>query len=315
MKQYLVRRIGSSLLVLWAVSLATYAMIFVTPGDPAETILREQLNSQPSDEQIAQFRAEHGLDEPFHVQYVSWITDVLRGDLGQSYFHGRTVGDLLLSRLPATIELAGAALLIALLISIPAGVISAVHRGTVLDYFSQGGALFGVSIPNFWLGYLLIIGVALRVSWIPTSGTGSLAHLLLPALTLGTGMAAIITRLLRASLLETLDEAYVRTARSKGLRERIVLYRHALRTALIPVITVIGVQLAYLLNGAVIIEIVFDRPGIGALLVDAIFARDYPVVQGVVLLTAVVFVLTNTLVDLSYRYLDPRIDLTDSHHR
>jgi len=314
MKQYLARRIGSSLLVLWAVSLATYAMIFITPGDPAETILREQLNSQPTDEQIAQFRANKGLDEPFHVQYVDWLTDVVRGDLGQSYFHSRSVGDLLVSRLPATIELAGAALVIALLIAIPAGVISAVHRGTVLDYCSQGGALFGVSIPNFWLGYLLIIGVALRVSWIPTSGTGSLAHLLLPALTLGTGMAAIITRLLRASLLETLDESYVKTAQSKGLREQVVLYRHALRTALIPVITVIGVQLAYLLNGAVIIEMVFNRPGIGALLVEAIFARDYPVVQGVVLLTAVLFVLTNTLVDLSYRYLDPRIDLTDSYH-
>lgn len=298
--------------MLWATTIVTYAMIFVTPGDPAETILREQLNSQPTGEQISQFRTEHGLDEPFHLQYLDWVTAVLRGDLGKSYFHDRAVGELLVSRLPATVELAGAALVIAVAISVPAGVISAVHRGSLPDYCSQAGALFGVSVPNFWLGYVLIIGVALRVDWISTSGTGSLAHLLLPAFTLGTGMAAILTRLLRASLLETLDEAYIKTARSKGLRERVVLYRHALRTALIPVITVVGVQFAYLLNGAVVVEVVFDRPGIGALLVDAIFARDYPVVQGVVLLTALLFVLTNLLVDLSYRYLDPRIDL-ESH--
>ncbi len=311
MRGYLLRRLGSSVLVLFAVSLGTYAMVYLTPGDPAETILREQLQSQPSDEQIAQFRAENGLDEPFHVQYVNWQTDVLTGDLGQSYFYDRTVGELIWARLPATVELAGAALLVAVLISVPAGIISAVHRGTTPDYASQAGALLGVSMPNFWLGYLLIIGIALPVSAIPTSGDGSLAHLLLPALTLGTGMAAIMTRLLRASLLETLDEAYVRTARAKGLRERTVIYRHALRSALIPLITVVGLQFAYLLNGAVIVEVVFNRPGIGALLVDAIFARDYPVVQGVVLLTAVLFVCTNVLVDLSYRYLDPRISLEE----
>jgi len=309
MRRYLLKRLGGSVFVLWAVSLATYAMIFVTPGDPAETILREQLNSQPSEQQIAQFQAEHGLDQPFTLQYLDWIGDVLRGDLGQSYYHDRGVADLLASNLPATIELAVTALLISLLVSIPAGIVSAVHRDSGLDYLSQAGALLGISMPNFWLGYLLSIAVALPLRAIPTSGVGSVAHLLLPALTLGTGLTAVTTRLLRASLLDTLEESYIRTARSKGLRERVVLYRHALRAALIPVVTVVGLQFASLLNGAVIVEVVFDRPGVGALLVDAVFARDYPIVQGTVLLLAVVFVVTNTLVDLSYRYLDPRIDL------
>jgi peptide/nickel transport system permease protein len=312
MRQYLAERLASSVVVLGAVSLATYAMVLVTPGDPAETILRDRLSSQPSDAQIAAFRAEHGLDEPFYVQYADWLAGVLRGDLGESYFHGRTVRELIWAELPATVELALAAMAIALVIAVPAGIISAVHRGTVLDYASQAGALCGVSFPNFWFGYLLIIAVALPLDAVPTSGAGSAAHLVLPAVTLGTGLAAVITRLLRASLLETLDEAYIRTARSKGLHERVVLYRHALRSALIPVVTVVGLQFAYVLNGAVIVEVVFNRPGIGTLLVDAIFARDYPVVQGVVLLTAVLFVLTNILVDLSYRYLDPRIDLEAS---
>jgi peptide/nickel transport system permease protein len=284
-------------------------MIFAAPGEPAETILREQLASQPTEQQVAQFRTEHGLNEPFPIQYLDWIGGVLQGNLGQSYYHERTVTELLVSNLPATIELAGTALLLSLVVSIPAGIVSAVHRDTGLDYLSQAGALLGVSMPNFWLGYLLIIVVALPLSVVPTSGAGSYAHLLLPAITLGTGLTAVTTRLLRASLLETLQESYIRTARSKGLRERVVLYRHALRSALIPVVTVVGVQLAALLNGAVVVEVVFGRPGLGRLLVDAIFARDYPVVQGTVLLLSVVFVLTNTLVDLSYRYLDPRIDL------
>ncbi|MFC7060116.1 nickel ABC transporter permease [Halovenus salina] len=309
MRTYVLKRLGSSLLVMWGASLAAYAMIFAAPGDPAETILREQLAGQPTEQQVAQFRAEHGLDEPFPIQYLDWIGGAIQGDLGQSYYHERTVTDLLVSNLPATIELTGAALLLSLVVSIPAGIISAVHRDTGLDYLSQAGALLGISMPNFWLGYLLIIVVALPLRAVPTSGAGSHAHLLLPAITLGTGLTAVTTRLLRASLLETLQESYIRTARSKGLRERVVLYRHALRSALIPVVTVVGVQLAALLNGAVVVEVVFGRPGLGRLLVDAIFARDYPVVQGTVLLLAVVFVLTNTLVDLSYRYLDPRIDL------
>ncbi|XVH33334.1 nickel ABC transporter permease (plasmid) [Haloferacaceae archaeon DSL9] len=312
MRRYLLQRSASSAVVLGAVSLVTYALVLLTPGDPAETILREQHNSQPSDRELTRFRVEHGLDEPFHVQYANWLVDVVTGDLGQSYFHGRTVRELIAIHLPATIELAVAAMIVAVVVSVPAGIVSAVYRRSALDYVSQVGALFGVSVPNFWLGYLLIILVALPLGAVPTSGAGSVAHLALPAVTLGTGLAAVITRLLRASLLETLEEPYVRTARSKGLHERVVIYRHALRSALIPVITVIGLQFAYVLNGAVIVEVVFDRPGLGTLLVDAIFARDYPVVQGVVLVTAVLFVVTNFLVDLSYRYLDPRIDLEAS---
>lgn len=308
MERYLLKRTVMALLVLAGTSLATYGMIFLTPGDPAETVLREQLEGHPSDEQVAEFRAEHGLDDPIPVQYLNWLANGMRGDLGESYYHDRTVSELIADRLPATLALAGTSLAVALLVAVPAGVITAVHRDTPLDYLSQFGALAGVSVPNFWLGYLLIIVFSLELGLFPVSGSG-LSGLVLPAVALGTGLAAIITRLLRASLLETLDAAYVRTARSKGLRERVVVYRHALRSALIPVVTVVGLQLGYLLNGAVIIEVVFDRPGLGALLVDSVFARDYPVVQGVVLLTAALFVFTNTLVDLSYRWLDPRVEL------
>lgn len=309
MHRYLLKRGVMVIFVLVGVSLATYGMIYIAPGDPAETILREQLDSHPTEQQLETFRAEHGLDEPFVVQYIGWISGVVRGDLGESYYHDRGVADLMLSRIPATVELAVASLAIALLVAVPAGVTSAVHRGTPLDYASHVAALAGVSMPNFWLGYLLIIAIALPLNAVPVAGSGTLAHLFLPALTLGTGMAAVITRLLRASLLETLDAAYVRTARSKGLRERVVIYRHALRSALIPVVTVVGLQFGYLLNGAVIVEVVFQRPGLGALLVDAVFARDYPVIQGIILVTALIFVFTNTLVDLSYRYLDPRVEL------
>lgn len=309
MYRYLVKRILTALFVLFGVSLVTYGMVFLTPGDPAETILREQLQGHPTDQQIAMFRAEHGLDDPIVVQYADWMTDVIRGDLGESYYHDRTVRALILARLPATLELAAASMTIALLVAVPTGIVSAVRRDTPLDYLSQLGALAGVSVPNFWLGYLLILTFALRFGVFPVAGSGTLAHLVLPSIVLGTSMAAVLTRLLRASLLETLDDAYVRTARSKGLRERVVVYRHALRSALAPVVTVVGLQMGYLLNGAVIVEVVFQRPGLGMLLVDAVFARDYPVVQGVVLLTAVFFVATNTVVDLSYRWLDPRVEL------
>ncbi len=211
--------------------------------------------------------------------------------------------------MPLTLELALAAMLVALAISIPAGVVSAVHRGTPIDHASQLGALLGVSMPNFWLAYLLILLFPLTLGVLPVAGAGSFGHLVLPAITLGTGMAAVVTRLVRSSMLEVLDEAYVDTARAKGLRERIVVYKHALRNALVPVVTILGLQLGTLLNGAVVVEIIFQRPGLGSLLVDAVFERNYPVVQGVTLVTAIVFVATNLLVDLTYRYLDPRVQL------
>ncbi|RQG88101.1 ABC transporter permease [Natrarchaeobius halalkaliphilus] len=299
----------SAAVVLVGVSVLTFGLIYLTPGDPAETILSQQTDQQPSQEAIEAFRAEHGLNEPIPHQYVNWVGDALQADLGQSYYSDRSVNGMIVQHAPATVELAIAAMAIALLIAIPTGVLSAVHRGGRLDVVCQFGALVGVSMPNFWLGYLLIIGFSLHLGLFPVSGSGGLAHLVLPAVTLGTGVAAIIARLVRTSMLAELDREYLDVTRAKGLSERIVVYKHAFRNALLPVITVVALQFGFVLNGAVVVEIVFQRPGLGTLLVDSIFARDYPVVQGVVLVTAVSFVLTNLLVDLSYRYLDPRIRL------
>jgi len=311
-RAYLLYRTATSLVVLCGVSMLTFGLTFLTPGDPARTVLRQQYGQTPSPAVVDAFREEHGLDEPVVVQYVDWLTGVLQGDFGSSYISGRPVMELLAEALPPTLELSTAALVVALVVAVPAGVLSAVHQGEWIDSLSQLGALIGVSMPNFWLGYLLIIVFSLQLSLFPVAGSGGLSHLVLPAIALGTGMTAIITRLVRMSLLEVLDEPYVKTARSKGLNERIVVYKHALRNALIPVVTIVGLQFGFLLSGAVVVEIVFQRPGIGVLLVDAVLARDYPVVQGAVLLIAVLFVLTNTLVDLTYQYLDPRIQLGGS---
>lgn len=308
MLQFLIRRSATVLLVLFGVSVLTFGLMFVTPGDPAETIMRQQMGGQsPSEEAIQEFRQEHGLDDPIPVQYVNWLADVLTGDLRESYFQDTKVSTMILDRAIPTLELAVAGIAVGVLISIPAGIISAIHQGQPPDYLSQLGALLGISMPNFWLGYLLIIVFSIQLDMFPVAGVGGLDHLVLPAITLGTGMAAIITRLMRSSMLEVLDEEYIQTAHSKGLRERIVVYKHALRNALIPVVTIIGLQLGYVLNGAVVVEIVFQRPGLGNLLIQSIFSRDYPVVQGVVLVIGVIFVFTNFAVDIAYRLIDPRI--------
>jgi peptide/nickel transport system permease protein len=307
MYRFILRRAVSLVFVLFGVSVTTFGMVVFTPGDPAEIVLRERTAQNPSEEAIREFRAEHGLGDPLHVQYLDWMADVLRGDLGQSYYHETPVTTMIIQRFGETAELAVAAILVALVISIPAGVISAVHNGQLPDHASQLGSLLGVSMPNFWLGYLLIVVFSLYLNLFPVSGAGTVQELVLPALTLGSGIAAIITRLLRSSMLDVLEAEYIRTARSKGLRERIVVYKHAFRNALIPVVTIVGLQFGYLLNGAVIVEIVFQRPGLGKLLIEAIFARDYPIVQGLVLVIAVLFVVSNLLVDVAYRYIDPRI--------
>lgn len=308
MLQFLIRRSATLLLVLFGVSVITFGLMYVTPGDPARTILRQQMGGRaPAEEAVQEFRVEHGLDEPIPVQYVNWVSDILQGNFRQSYFQDTKVSTMILNRAIPTLELALAGIGIAIIISIPAGIISALHQGNLPDFASQIGALLGISMPNFWLGYLLIIIFSIQLSWFPVAGVGGLDHLVLPAITLGTGMAAIITRLVRSSMLEVLEEDYIRTAHSKGLRERIVVYKHALRNALIPVITIIGLQFGYVLNGSVVVEIVFQRPGLGNLLIQSIFARDYPVVQGLVLIIGVIFVFTNFAVDVAYRVIDPRI--------
>ncbi|WP_336330953.1 MULTISPECIES: nickel ABC transporter permease [unclassified Haloarcula] len=310
----LCKRLLTMAIVLLGVSLLTYGLVFVTPGDPARTILTQQMGGQaPSQDAVDQFRAENGLDDPFIVQYARWMGNALQGDLGQSYYSDRSVSDMIVQRLPNTIALAVASMLVALVIALPAGIASASNPGSRIDYAAQIGSLIGVSMPNFWLGYLLIIVCALRLNLLPVAGAAGPKYLVLPSLTLGSGMAAVIARLVRTAMLDVLDDAYIQAARSKGLRERILVYKHALRNALVPVVTIIGLQLSYVLNGAVVIEVVFQRPGLGTLLVDAIFARDYPVVQGVTLLIGVIFVLVNFAVDLTYSRLDPRIDLGGEH--
>ena len=312
MYRYTLRRAVTSVFVLFGVSVVTYLMMYLTPGDPAELVLRAQtVHDQAA---VEQFREQYRLDEPVWIQYGHWLWDVLHGDFGRSYVTNRPVSAMLVDSAPSTAILAVAAMAIALAIAVPAGVVSAVHTGQVPDSVSQLGSLLGVSMPNFWLGYILIlvfsIGMPVRsLGVFPVSGAGSLDRLVLPALTLGSGVAAIMTRLLRSAMLEVLEEDYIRTARSKGLAERIVVYKHAFRNALVPVITVAGIQFGYLLNGAVVVEIVFARPGLGKLVIDALFDRDYPVIQAATLVIAAMFVGINFLVDVTYRYIDPRIDL------
>jgi peptide/nickel transport system permease protein len=252
-------------------------------------------------------RTEFGLDQPVYIQYFNWLGNVLRGDFGYSFRTDRPVLDEILTRLPATLQLALAGMLVALVIAIPVGIISATRQYSAVDNLSMFGALLGVSMPNFWLGLLLIMFFSVHLGWLPVFGRGGIEHLILPAITLGTGMAAITTRLMRSSMLEVLRQDYIRTARAKGLSEKVVICKHALKNALIPVVTVVGLQFGFLLEGAVIVEVIFAWPGIGRLLVDSIFARDFPVIQGCILFIAVMFVFVNLLVDSSYTYLDPKI--------
>ncbi|CAI49881.1 ABC-type transport system permease protein (probable substrate dipeptide/oligopeptide) [Natronomonas pharaonis DSM 2160] len=307
--RYAARRLGTALVTLFFISVLTYALIFIAPGDPAEASLRAQLGEQPTQEQIEIFRVEHGLDEPFHVQYASWVADLLQGDLGESYYHERSVAELIGDRLPTTLALAAGGMGVALLVSVPTGVASAVRPNGYIDHASQLFALVGVAMPNFWLGYLLIFLFAITLGLVPVSGTGGLRSLMLPSITLGTGLAAVQTRLLRSALLDVLDHEFVDASRARGLGERVVVYKHALRNALVPVITVVGLQLGMAINGAVIVEVVFQRPGLGALLVEAVFDRDYPVVQGVTLLAGATFIVVNVATDVVYRRLDPRISI------
>ncbi|RJT07424.1 nickel ABC transporter permease [Halococcus sp. IIIV-5B] len=306
-RNYLFYRATTTLAVVFGVSVLTFALVALTPGDPATTILRQRLGQVPPHHVVAAFRSQHGLDDPFVLQYGRWLLGVIHGDLGTSYYSDRAVSSLLVGHALPTVVLAVAAMAVALVVSIPAGVLSAVHRGEWIDFASRFGALVGVAMPNFWFGYVLIIVFSLQLGLFPVAGTGGVSYLVLPALTLGTGLTAIITRFVRTATLEELGRPSIDMARSKGLDERIVVYKHALRNALVPVVTVVGLQFGYLLSGAVVVEIVFQRPGLGTLLVDAVSARDYPVVQGVILLISVCFVVLNFLVDLTYRHLDPRI--------
>jgi peptide/nickel transport system permease protein len=298
-------RIGSAVLVVFGVCTLVFLLIHLVPGDPVEAMLGE--SARPADR--AALRADLGLDRPLVEQYLTYLARLARLDLGVSFQDRRPVRDLLAERIPPTLELAAAALLLALALALPLGVLAARHRGGALDSGAMGFSLLGISIPNFWLGPMLILVFSLWLGWTPVSGRDGAASLLLPAVTLGTGLAAVLARMVRSSVLEVLEEDYVRTARAKGLPETLVMWRHALRNAWLPVLTLLGLQLGGLLGGAVITETVFAWPGVGSLLVEAIQGRDYPVVQACVLLISLAYVLVNTLTDLVYAWVDPRIRL------
>src|SRR5512146_1338652 len=298
MQSYLLRRAWQSLLVLFGVSVVVFLILHLT-GDPAALLLPPDATA----EDIAKFRTARGFDDPVAVQYVRFLKGAVRGDFGESLRHGEPAMGLVLERLPATFELAGAGLLIALTLAIPAGIVSAVRRNTTVDYGSTVVALLGQAMPTFWLGIMLIRVFSVRLNWLPSSGRGSLEHLILPAITLGLFTTARITRLTRSGMLEVLGQDYIRTARAKGVGERPVVWKHALKNASIPIVTIVGT----VLGGSVITETIFAWPGVGRLSVQAIFNRDYPVVQSAVFLLASTFVIVNLLVDVVYTYLDPRI--------
>ncbi len=303
MRGYFLRR----LLILIPTVIGAVTLVFfflhMIPGDPVEVMLGE--TAQQADKE--KLREELGLNLPLHIQYSRFVMGALRGDLGDSYFYRRPVVRVIAERVPATFELALAAFLVAGLIAIPLGIVSALREGTALDSASALFSLLGVSMPNFWLGPLLIILFSLKLGWFPVSGRGGLGSLVLPAVTLGTALAAILSRMTRSSLLERLGEDYLNVARAKGLPEWKVILKHALRNALIPIITIMGLQFGALLSGAIITENVFSWPGVGTLLINAIEARDYPLVQGCVLFISLSYVLVNLLTDLLYGWVDPRI--------
>jgi peptide/nickel transport system permease protein len=300
---YIIRRLLLAVPVLIGVSILVFAIIRFIPGDPARAIAG--VNASP--EYIEQIRKELLLDEGLHVQYYVYFTNLLQGDLGRSTFTRRPVTVELMERFPNTLLLSATAMLIASAIGLSAGIVSATRRYSMFDNFSMLAALVGVAAPVFWLGVMFQILFSVNLGWLPSTGIGTWKHLVLPALTLGLATAALIARITRSSMLEVLRQDYITTARSKGLIERVVTYKHALKNALIPVVTVMGLQFGTLLGGAVLTETVFSWPGIGRLMVDSILNRDYPVVQGAVLMLAVLFVLINLVVDIIYAFLDPRI--------
>jgi ABC-type dipeptide/oligopeptide/nickel transport system permease component len=304
MKVYLVRRFLQSLLVLLGVSFVVFAILFLT-GDPALVLMPPDA----SIEDIAKFREQMGFNDPFFVQYGRFLAGALRGDFGQSIRHGEPAFDLVMERMPATFELSGAALLIALSLAIPAGILSAVRRNSILDYISTVVALLGQSMPTFWLGIMLILLFSVHFNLLPSSGRGGWENMILPAVTLGLFTTARITRLTRSGMLEVLNQDYIRTARAKGVANQPVVWKHALKNAAIPIVTIVGIELGTLLGGSVITETIFAWPGVGRLSVQAIYNRDYPVVQAAVFTLSATFVLVNLVVDVLYTYLDPRIRL------
>lgn len=305
MRRFIARRLIQAVAVIFGVSIVTFGLLYAT-GDPAALLL--PLDATPEDH--ARLRAQLGLDDPLLVQYWRFASGAVRGDFGRSVRQSEPALGLVLERLPATLELTLSAMALAVIVAIPTGIIAAARRGTIVDQAAMLVALIGQSMPNFWLGIMLLLLFAVQFELLPVAGRGSWANLILPAVTLAMYSMARTARLVRSGLIDVLGQDYIRTARAKGLKEALVLRRHALRNGLLPVVTVLGLDLAHLLGGAVITETIFAWPGIGRLAVTAIGARDYPVVQAVVFLVAVAYTVMNFFVDVLYAYLNPRVRFT-----
>jgi ABC-type dipeptide/oligopeptide/nickel transport system permease component len=295
--------------VLLVASVVVFSMLHLVPGDPIDAMLGAAAFQTGNTRQdlVERIRQDLGLNDPLPVQYGRWVVGAAHGDLGVSFVRGRPVAELIAERLPSTAQLALASLLFAVVLGLTLGIVAATHRGTPIDSAVMLISLGGVSMPSFGLGLLLILAFSVMLNWLPATGAGSVEQLVLPAIALGYEGVALVARLTRAALLEALSAQYITTARSKGLSEGVVVFRHALRNALIPIVTVAGLQAGHLLAGSVIVETVFARQGIGQLAIDAILTKDYPLVQGVILFTAASYILLNLLTDISYGYLDPRI--------
>jgi peptide/nickel transport system permease protein len=301
--QYAIRKVLLSIPTFFIVSVIIFSMIHLTPGDPVLMMV----NPLSSKETIHQVRVELGLDKPLYIQYVSFMKRILTGDLGKSLYTHERISDMILQRLPNTLTLGIASLIFTFVLSIPAGVISAVRRRTAIDHICVVLSLIGLAVPQFWLGLILILLFSVKLGWFPVAGYTDLKHLVLPAITLGAYGTAITARLTRSSMLEVIRKDYIRTARSEGIDEKTILYKHALKNALIPIISLFGLQLGWLVGGAVMVEYVFNRPGLGRLLVESIYLRDFPVVQVAILYLVISVILANLVADILYALVDPRI--------
>jgi peptide/nickel transport system permease protein len=307
----LIGRLALSVPTLLGMSVLVFLIIRLVPGDPVLAVLG--LNATPA--LVARLREDLGLNDPIYVQYLNWLTDLFRGDFGLDYRSNESIGQLLLDRLPVTLELTAMALLLSIVFAIPIGVLAAVRRGRAADKASQGISLVGISVPDFWLGIMLILVFSLGLGVLPSSGyvpltedpVENLRHMILPAVTLAAGLAAVLIRITRAAMLDVLHEDHIRFTRAKGVTQRAVVFKHALRNASVPIVTVVGLQAGYLLGGAIVIEQVFALPGVGRLVLDSVLQRNYPVVQASVLVVGLMFVLTNVAADLLYSVLNPKL--------
>lgn len=313
---YIVRRLLQAIPTLLIISLLIFSLLYITPGDPVDLILGTE-DGTVSEEQRAVVEEQWGLDKPFLVRYVDFVVNACKGDLGTSYATNQDVFDSVMTRMPATLKLAAFSMLLALLVSVPLGILAALKHNSIWDSLATALATVGVSLPKFWFGLVLMIFFSLRLGWLPSTGSAELSeglgtflsYIIMPAASLALGMAATQTRMIRSSMLDVLNQDYVRYARSKGLRERVVIWGHALKNAMIPVITVIGGEVGGLLGGAVVTESIFSWPGVGRLMMNSISKRDYPMIQGITLMLCISYLLVNLFIDIVYAWVDPRIRL------